>query len=165
MDNNNNNLAYSFFDVFVKIFGSSKENNNLFINIAKKYAEKNNSVIFKKLIYYISEENTNDMIKSQAMQIINLVINFSQNDVQYELLVEFTKIGIFDELDKLIKKKDGSIMAQLKLLLNTIKLILKNANKEDVNYQNICENYKKIKENKKFYEKTMDDFVVVDNDF
>lgn len=165
MDNNNNNLAYSFFDVFVKIFGSNKENNNLFIDIARKYAEKNNSVIFNKLIYYISEKNTNDMIKSQAMQIINLIINFSKDDVQYELLVQFTKIGIFDKLDKLIKKKDGSIMAQLKLLLNTIKSILKNANKEDENYQNINENYKKIKENKKFYEKTMDDFVVVDDDF
>ena len=164
MDNNNNNLAFSFFDIFVKIFGESQETIMLFIDIAQQYAEKNNTKIFNKILYYITEKNTNEFVKGQAIQIINMIINFSAIDKQYKLLTNFEEQGIFEILNNLIKCKDLAIKAQMKLFLNFVKQILKNSNKNDVKYNVINNKYKKLLEDKKFYEKTLNDFVLIDED-
>ena len=164
MDNNSNNLAFSFFDIFVKIFGENQETIMLFIDIAQQYAEKNNTKIFNKFLYYISEKNTNDFVKGQAIQIINMLINFTSVDKQYKLLNNFEEQGIFENLNYLIKSKDSAIKAQMKLFLNFVKQILKNSDKNNENYNVINSKYKKLLGDKKFYEKTVNDFVLVDED-
>lgn len=163
MDNENLSLNFSIFDIFVKIFGESQEKTMLFINIAENYAREHNTIIFKKLIYYITANNKNDLIKGQAFQFINMILNFSKTEKQYQLLIAFTESGIFENLNNLINNKDASIMAQMKLFLNSTKMILNKSDKNDSNYNKINEKYNNLIENKKFYEKTMDDFVVVDD--
>ena len=163
MDNENLSLNFSIFDIFVKIFGESQEKTMLFINIAENYAKEHNTIIFKKLIYYITANNKNDLIKGQAFQFINMILNFSKTEKQYQLLIAFTESGIFENLNNLINNKDASIMAQMKLFLNSTKMILNKSDKNDSNYNKINEKYNNLIENKKFYEKTMDDFVVVDD--
>ena len=162
-DNKNNNLAFSFFDIFVKVFGISQDKVMLLIDIGKKHAEKNNSKLFSKIIYYCSDKNTNDSIKGQALQFTNMLINFAKKDSQYELLVKIVENGIFDNLHDLIKNKNASIMAQMKLFLNSVKIILKNANENDTNFKAINQKYKMLQDDKNFYEKTVDDFVVIDD--
>ena len=163
MDNENLSLNFSIFDIFVKVFGESQEKTMLFINIAENYAKEHNTIIFKKLIYYITANNKNDLIKGQAFQFINMILNFSKTEKQYQLLIAFTESGIFENLNNLINNKDASIMAQMKLFLNSTKMILNKSDKNDSNYNKINEKYNNLIENKKFYEKTMDDFVVVDD--
>ena len=163
VDNKNNNLAFSFFDIFVKVFGVSQDKVMLLIDIGKKYAEKNNSKLFSKIIYYSSGKNTNDSIKGQALQFTNMLINFAKKDIQYELLVKLVENGIFDNLHELIKNKNASIMAQMKLFINSVKIILKNANESDENFKIINQKYKMLQDDKNFYDKTVDDFVVIDD--
>ena len=165
VDNNNDNLAFTYFDVFILIFGASDEKISQLIDIAKKYAEKHNSIIFDKLIYYTSEDNHNIMAKGMAMQMINIIMDYSKNEDRYKLLVQYTKSGIFDNLKKLISNKDGVIKAQLKLVLKEIDITLKNADKNDENYNKINELYKKVDGDRNTYEHIIDNFVIMDDDF
>ena len=160
MENNDNNIAFSFFDIFIKIFG---ENIMAFIEIAKKYAEKNNSKIFNKIIDYTSEKNTNNFLKGIAMQFSNLIINYTKEDKQYEILSEYEQNGIFENLDKLINNKDTLIITQMKFFLNTVKKILDKSKEKDEKYDIINKKYNKILEAQKFYKKTIDDFVIIEN--
>ena len=160
MENNDNNIAFSFFDIFIKIFG---ENIMPFIEIAKKYAEKNNSKIFNKIIDYTSEKNTNNFLKGIAMQFSNLIINYTKEDKQYEILSEYEQNGIFENLDKLINNKDTLIITQMKFFLNTVKKILDKSKEKDEKYDIINKKYNKILEAQKFYKKTIDDFVIIEN--
>ena len=163
MDNNNNNIAFSYFDIFARLFGEEQKI-ILLIDIAKNYSEKNNCKIFNKFFDYISEQNTNDLVKSQAMQILNMIINYSKPDKQYELLVLYEEMGFFEKLNNLIKTKDPRILAQMKLFLSIAKQLLKNCKANDEKYNIINKKYLKVLEDKKFYDKTLDSFVVVDND-
>ena len=130
MDNDNINLIFIYFDILVRIFGDNEDKIMHLIDIAQKYAEKNNSQIFNKIINYTSKENTNIFLKGYSMQIINMILIFSKIDKQYELLSNITEQGIFENMNDLIKSKDGPIMAQMKILINSIKQILKNSNKK-----------------------------------
>ena len=93
-----------------------------------------------------------------------MLINFSKKEKQYEILSYFTESEIFENLNALINNKDPSIMAQMKLFLNSVKSILKTSDKKAPNYNIINEKFNELNENKIFYEKTMDDFVVVEDD-
>ena len=163
MDNNNNNIAFSYFDIFVRIFGADQKHIMLLIDIAKKYSEKNNCKMFNKFIEYTSDKNTNDFVKGQSMQILNMIINFSESDKQYELLVLYEEMGFFENLNNLIKNKDPHVLAQMKLFLSFVKQLLKSRKVKDEKYNTINKKYKKVLEDKKFYDKTVDDFVVVDD--
>ena len=160
-DNNDNNIALTFFDTFVKVFGGNIEKIDLFIESSEEYSKTNNCLNFSKIISYISNENKNDDIKSQAMQFINMMLNFSKK--QYELLVKLTEVGIFDFLNEFIKNKNKLITAQLKLFFSIVNPILKAADKNDKDYQNVEEKFNLLNENKKFFDKTLDDFVIIDD--
>lgn len=163
MDNNNNNIAFSYFDIFVRIFGADQKHIMFLIDIAKKYSEKNNCKMFNKFIEYTSDKNTNDFVKGQSMQILNMIINFSESDKQYELLVLYEEMGFFENLNNLIKNKDPHILAQMKLFLSFVKQLLNSCKVKDEKYNILNKKYKKVLEDKKFYDKTVDDFVVVDD--
>ena len=135
----------------------------LLIDIAKKYSEKNNCKMFNKFIEYTSDKNTNDFVKGQSMQILNMIINFSESNKQYELLVLYEEMGFFENLNNLIKNKDPHILAQMKLFLSFVKQLLNLCKVKDEKYNVINKKYKKVLEDKKFYDKTVDDFVVVDD--
>lgn len=160
-DNNDNNIALTFFDTFVKVFGGNIEKIDLFIESSEEYSKTNNCLNFSKIISYISNENKNDDIKSQAMQFINMMLNFSKK--QYELLVKLTEVGIFDFLNEFIKNKNKLITAQLKLFFSIVNPILKAADKNDKDYKNVEEKFNLLNENKKFFDKTLDDFVIIDD--
>ena len=164
MDNDNINLIFIYFDILVRIFGDNEDKIMHLIDIAQKYAEKNNSQIFNKIINYTSKDNTNIFLKGYSMQIINMILIFSKIDKQYELLSNFTEQGIFENMNDLIKSKDGPIMAQMKIFLNSVKQILKNSNKKDKNYNTIKNKFDILEENKNFYDKTLNEFVVVNDD-
>ena len=164
MDNDNINLIFIYFDILVRIFGDNEDKIMHLIDIAQKYAEKNNSQIFNKIINYTSKDNTNIFLKGYSMQIINMILLFSKIDKQYELLSNFTEQGIFENMNDLIKSKDGPIMAQMKIFLNSVKQILKNGNKKDKNYNTIKNKFDILEENKNFYDKTLNEFVVVNDD-
>ena len=134
---------------------------DLFIESSEEYSKTNNCLNFSKILCYISNENKNDDIKSQAMQFINMMLNFSKK--QYELLVKLTEVGIFDYLNEFIKNKNKLITAQLKLFFSIVNPILKAANKNDKDYQNVEEKFNLLNENKKFFDKTLDDFVIIDD--
>ena len=164
MDNDNINLIFIYFDILVRIFGDNEDKIMHLIDIAQKYAEKNNSQIFNKIINYTSKDNTNIFLKGHSMQIINMILLFSKIDKQYELLSNFMEQGIFENMNDLIKSKDGPIMAQMKIFLNSVKQILKNGNKKDKNYNTIKNKFDILEENKNFYDKTLNEFVVVNDD-
>ena len=164
MDNDNINLIFIYFDILVRIFGDNEDKIMHLIDIAQKYAEKNNSQIFNKIINYTSKDNTNIFLKGYSMQIINMILLFSKIDKQYELLSNFMEQGIFENMNDLIKSKDGPIMAQMKIFLNSVKQILKNGNKKDKNYNTIKNKFDILEENKNFYDKTLNEFVVVNDD-
>ena len=164
MDNDNINLIFIYFDILVRIFGDNEDKIMHLIDIAQKYAEKNNSQIFNKIINYTSKDNTNIFLKGYSMQIINMILIFSKIDKQYELLSSFMEQGIFENMTDLIKSKDGPIMAQMKIFLNSVKQILKNSNKKDENYNTIKNKFDILEENKNFYDKTLNEFVVVNDD-
>jgi hypothetical protein len=164
MDNDNINLIFIYFDILVRIFGDNEDKIMHLIDIAQKYAEKNNSQIFNKIINYTSKDNTNIFLKGYSMQIINMILLFSKIDKQYELLSNFMEQGIFENMNDLIKSKDGPIMAQMKIFLNSVKQILKNSNKKDKNYNTIKNKFDILEENKNFYDKTLNEFVVVNDD-
>ena len=164
MDNNNNNIAFSYFDIFVRIFGVDQKHIMLLIDLAKKYAEKNNCKIFSKMIYFTSENNTNDFIKGQAIQILNMILSFSESEKQYEILSIYEENGFFENLSHLINNKEPTILAQMKLFLSFVKQILGSCKEKDEKFKKINNKYKKVLEDKKFYDKTVDDFVVVDDD-
>ena len=87
----------------------------LLIDIAKKYSEKNNCKMFNKFIEYTSDKNTNDFVKGQSMQILNMIINFSESNKQYELLVLYEEMGFLENLHYLINNKDLRLQGQMKL--------------------------------------------------
>jgi archaellin len=163
MDNNNNNIAFSYFDIFVRIFGTDQKGIMLLIDIAKKYSEKNNCKMFNKFIEYTSDKNTNDFVKGQSMQILNMIINFSESNKQYELLVLYEEMGFFENLHYLINNKDLRLQGQMKLFLSFVKELLNQCKIKDEKYNAINEKYKKVLEDKKIYDKIVDEFVVVDD--
>ena len=162
VDNNDDNMALIFFDVLIIIFGSSKEKIMNLINIAKIYAEKHNSNIFDKLLYYISDDNGNINAKGMALQMINIIMDYSQKEEKYKILEQFTNSGIFDCLNKLISSKDNVVKTQLRLLLQEIEDTLKNADKNDSNYNSINEMFLLVNTDRNTYENIMDNFVVYD---
>ena len=158
MDNNNNNIAFSYFDIFVRIFGADQKHIMLLIDIAKKYSEKNNCKMFNKFIEYTSDKNTNDFVKGQSMQILNKIINFSESNKQYELLVLYEEMGFLENLHYLINNKDLRLQGQMKLFLSFVKELLNQCKIKDEKYNAINEKYKKVLEDKKIYDKIVDDF-------
>ena len=116
------------------------------------------------MIYFTSENNTNDFIKGQAIQILNMILSFSESEKQYEILSIYEENGFFENLSHLINNKEPTILAQMKLFLSFVKQILGSCKEKNEKFKKINNKYKKVLEDKKFYDKTVDDFVVVDDD-
>ena len=159
MDNKDENIDFTYFDAFVQIFNEEKIEQ--FIEIYEDYANKNNILKYNKIIKYFQKDFGNNLIKNQALQVFNMIISFSKPSKQYSLLVEFMEMGVFDLLDEMIKISDKLIEGQLKLFLGFVKNILKQSDKNDQNYKNLLNKYKTLEDDKKFYDKTLDDFVVM----
>ena len=159
MDNNDENKDFTYFDAFVQIFNEEKIEQ--FIEIYEDYANKNNILKYNKIIKYFQKDFGNNLIKNQALQVFNMIISFSKPSKQFGLLVEFMEMGIFDLLDEMIKINDKLIEGQLKLFLGFVKNILKQSDKNDKNYNNLLNKYKTLEDDKKFYDKTLDDYVVM----
>ena len=49
----------------------------------------------------------------------------------------------------------------MKLFFGFVKTFLKQSDKNDKNYQNLQNKFKTLEEDKKFYDKTLDDYVVM----
>ena len=159
MDNKDENIDFTFFDAFVQVFNEEKIEQ--FIELYEDYAKKNNLLKYNKIFKYFEKDYGNNLIKNQALQVFNMILNFSKKNKQYDLLVEFMEMGIFDLLDNMIKIDDKLIEGQLKLFLGFVKNILKTSDKNEKNYKNLQDKFKNLEENKKFYDKTLDDFVVM----
>ena len=159
MDNKDENIDFTYFDAFVQIFNEEKIEQ--FIEIYEDYANKNNILKYNKIIKYFQKDFGNNLIKNQALQVFNMIISFSKPSKQYSLLVEFMEMGVFDLLDEMIKISDKLIEGQLKLFIGFVKNILKQSDKNDQNYKNLLNKYKTLEDDKKFYDKTLDDFVVM----
>jgi hypothetical protein len=159
MDNKDENIDFTYFDAFVQIFNEEKIEQ--FIEIYEDYANKNNILKYNKIFKYFQKDFGNNLIKNQALQVFNMIISFSKPSKQYSLLVEFMEMGVFDLLDEMIKISDKLIEGQLKLFLGFVKNILKQSDKNDQNYKNLLNKYKTLEDDKKFYDKTLDDFVVM----
>jgi len=159
MDNKDENIDFTFFDAFVQVFNEEKIEQ--FIELYEDYAKKNNLLKYNKIFKYFEKDYGNNLIKNQALQVFNMILNFSKKNKQYDLLVEFMEMGIFDLLDNMIKIDDKLIEGQLKLFLGFVKNILKTSDKNDKNYKNLQTKFKSLEEDKKFYDKTLDDFVVM----
>lgn len=162
MDNNIIDIDYTYLDIFLILYGKNEETTMDFINIAQKYAEKNNCKIFNKIINLTSEENIDDLVKCHAVKIIGVILNNVKPDVQYKLLIQFSIIGIFKHLNILINYKDESIKLQVDILFISIKNIITNADKNDIYYKDLNKKFKIVENNKKFYDKIYDDFEIMD---
>jgi hypothetical protein len=159
MDNKDENIDFTFFDAFIQVFNEEKIEQ--FNELYEDYAKKNNVLKYNKIFKYFQKDYGNNLIKNQALQVFNMIISFSKQNKQYDLLVEFMEMGIFDLLDDMIKINDKLIEGQLKLFLGFAKTILKQSDKNDKNYKNLQNKFKNLEEDKKFYDKTLDDFVVM----
>ena len=159
MDNTSENIDFTYFDFFIQIFNEEKIEQ--FIENYEDYANKNNIKKYNKIIKYFQKDFGNNLIKKQALQVFNMIISFIKPSKQYSLLVEFMKMGIFDLLDEMIKIQDKLIEGQIKLFLGFVRNILKQSDKNDKNYKNVMNKFKSLEDDKKFYDKTLDDFVVM----
>ena len=162
MDNKNKKLDYKFLDIFLQLYGKNEETMMNFVNIAQKYADENKSKIFTKIINYTSEENLDYLLKSNAIKTINIILINVKPDMQCKLLIQFGIIGLFKNINFIIKNNtDVVIKLQIDILFNTIKNIIKNIDKNDKDYVDINKIFKTVEENKKFHDKIDDDFVIV----
>jgi hypothetical protein len=159
MDNKDENIDFTFFDAFIQVFNEEKIEQ--FNELYEDYAKKNNVLKYNKIFKYFQKDYGNNLIKNQALQVFNMIISFSKQNKQYDLLVEFMEMGIFDLLDDMIRIKDKLIEGQLKLFFGFVKTILKQGDKNDKNYKNLQNKFKTLEDDKKFYDKTLDDFVVM----
>ena len=145
IENNESICILSFYDIMIKLIGGNEEKTMALINMCNEY-------FYKKMIKYLGEENKDNDSKNYILLFINMILNYSNKNKQFELIKEITKSGIFDNLNIILKNYEDFFSEQIELFETTFSRIIEETeNKDNKEYENITKNFNNFIENKKIY--------------
>ena len=143
--NNESICILTLYDIMIKLIGGNEEKTMALINMFNEY-------FYKKMIKYLGEENKDIDSKNYILLFINMILNYSNKNKQFELILEITKAGIFDNLNIIIKNYEDIFSEQIELFETTFSRIIEETdNKDNKEYENITKNFNNFIENKKIY--------------
>ena len=143
--NNENSCILTFYDIIIKLIGGNEEKTMTLINMCDQY-------FYKKMIKNLGEENKDNDSKNYILLFINIILNYSSKNKQFELILEITKDGIFDNLGIIVKNYEDNFSEQIELFETTFSKILNETdNKNNKEYEDVTKNFNNFIENKKIF--------------
>ena len=162
IDNDMKNLFFSYFEIF-SLYCSQKDDNCMrFIKINNEFDQKYKKDGFSHIINYL-DEYQNELVQVKALELVNTLICVKDKQIAFQTLYRFEQLGLFENLDQLVKEKEkaNDFKAQLSVFFIFANEVI-NANKKEKYYNTINTKYKKLKDDKEFFESTVNDFVIYD---
>ena len=162
IDNDMKNLFFSYFEIF-SLYCSQKDDNCMrFIKINNEFEQKYKKDGFSHIINYL-DEYQNELVQVKALELVNTLICIEDKQIAFQTLYRFEQLGLFENLDQLVKEKEkaNDFKAQLSVFFIFANEVI-NANKKEKYYNTINTKYKKLKDDKEFFESTVNDFVIYD---
>ena len=103
------------------------------------------------------------VVQVKALELVNTLICIEDKQIAFQTLYRFEQLGLFENLDQLVKEKEkaNDFKAQLSVFFIFANEVI-NANKKEKYYNTINAKYKKLKDDKEFFESTINDFVIYD---
>ena len=165
MENDIKNLFYSFFEIFTLFCGGKDDLCLRFIQNCDEYEKKYKSNGLEKIVIYL-DIYQNELVQLNALKLINCILSIKDKKMSYKILNKLYNLNMFEYINKLLikgreKGNESDIKIKIIVLFAFIEEILKQ-NKNEKNHNEVNKNFEKLKENKQFYETTMDDFVIFD---
>ncbi len=162
IDNDMKNLFFSYFEIF-SLYCSQKDDNCMrFIKINNEFEQKYKKDGFSHIINCL-DEYQNELVQVKALELVNTLICVKDKQIAFQTLYRFEQLGLFENLDQLVKEKEkaNDFKAQLSVFFIFANEVI-NANKKEKYYNTINTKYKKLKDDKEFFESTVNDFVIYD---
>jgi hypothetical protein len=162
IDNDMKNLFFSYFEIF-SLYCSQKDDNCMrFIKINNEFEQKYKKDGCSHIINYL-DEYQNELVQVKALELVNTLICVKDKQIAFQTLYRFEQLGLFENLDQLVKEKEkaNDFKAQLSVFFIFANEVI-NANKKEKYYNTINTKYKKLKDDKEFFESTVNDFVIYD---
>ena len=162
IDNDMKNLFFSYFEIF-SLYCSKKDDNCMrFIKVNNEFDQKYKKDGFSHIINYL-DEYQNELVQVKALELVNTLICVKDKQIAFQTLYRFEQLGLFENLDQLVKEKEkaNDFKAQLSVFLIFANEAI-NANRKEKYYNTINAKYKKLKDDKEFFESTVNDFVIYD---
>ena len=162
IDNDMKNLFFSYFEIF-SLYCSQKDDNCMrFIKINNEFEQKYKKDGCSHIINYL-DEYQNELVQVKALELVNTLICVKDKQIAFQTLYRFEQLGLFENLDQLVKEKEkaNDFKAQLSVFFIFANEVI-NANKKEKYYNTINAKYKKLKDDKEFFESTVNDFVIYD---
>ena len=162
IDNDMKNLFFSYFEIF-SLYCSQKDDNCMrFIKINNEFEQKYKKDGFSHIINYL-DEYQNELVQVKALELVNTLICIEDKQIAFQTLYRFEQLGLFENLDQLVKEKEkaNNFKAQLSVFFIFANEVI-SANKKEKYYNTINTKYKKLKDDKEFFESTVNDFVIYD---
>ena len=162
IDNDMKNLFFSYFEIF-SLYCSQKDDNCMrFIKINNEFDQKYKKDGFSHIINYL-DEYQNELVQVKALELVNTLICVKDKQIAFQTLYRFEQLGLFENLDQLVKEKEkaNNFKAQLSVFFIFANEVI-SANKKEKYYNTINAKYKKLKDDKEFFESTVNDFVIYD---
>lgn len=162
VENEFKNLYFSFFEIFTMYCGGQDDLSIKFIKTADEYEKKNKINCYSIIINYL-DEYQNELVQLKALKLVNVILSIKDKKYSYAVLNKFDKEGIFENLNGLVKVKENlqDLRVQLEVFFVLVEDILKE-NKKRENFDSLNKKLNNLKQNKDFFEKTMDEFIVLD---
>lgn len=159
-ENEVKNLYFSFYEIFTQYCVERDELCMKLIQAVDDYKKEHKINCFSMMINYL-DEYQNELVQVKALKLVNTLLSVKDKKFAYTTLNKFNKLGIFENLNNLIKVKEKEEPAriQLGLFLAFTKEILKN-NKKGENYEEINKKYKNLEKTKDLFDKSLDQFIV-----
>ena len=162
IDNDMKNLFFSYFEIF-SLYCSQKDDNCMrFIKINNEFEQKYKKDGCSHIINYL-DEYQNELVQVKALELVNTLICIEDKQIAFQTLYRFEQLGLFENLDQLVKEKEkaNDFKAQLSVFFIFANEVI-SANKKEKYYNTINTKYKKLKDDKEFFESTVNDFVIYD---
>ena len=162
IDNDMKNLFFSYFEIF-SLYCSQKDDNCMrFIKVNNEFEQKYKKDGCSHIINYL-DEYQNELVQVKALELVNTLICVKDKQIAFQTLYRFEQLGLFENLDQLVKEKEkaNDFKAQLSVFFIFANEVI-NANKKEKYYNTINAKYKKLKDDKEFFESTVNDFVIYD---
>ena len=162
IDNDMKNLFFSYFEIF-SLYCSQKDDNCMrFIKVNNEFEQKYKKDGFSHIINYL-DEYQNELVQVKALELVNTLICIEDKQIAFQTLYRFEQLGLFENLDQLVKEKEkaNNFKAQLSVFFIFANEVI-SANKKEKYYNTINTKYKKLKDDKEFFESTVNDFVIYD---
>ena len=143
--NNEFSNGVFFYDIINKLMGNCQDIITTLINMCDHR-------FYEKTTKYLEEENNNNDSKNNILLFIVIILNYSNKKQQFELILDITKAGIFDNLKKMIKKNEDIFSEQIELFEKTLGKIMEEIdNKDNKEYEMIKGKFNNFIENKSIY--------------